>query len=79
MGLTYLDTPRRKSRAARLTLAAPVVSPCGKGMDRRLDIAPEWDTAKNDMRNGGVDWPSVAGFDKLPEPDGRDRTQPSIR
>src|SRR3954469_20700366 len=31
------------------------------------------------MRNGGVDWPSVAGFDKLPEPDGRDRTQPSIR
>jgi hypothetical protein len=39
--LTCIKMPRRKSRAARLTLAASVVSPCEKGRDRTLDIAPE--------------------------------------
>jgi hypothetical protein len=53
-GSTYLDVARRKSRAAQLTLPALVASPCGPGWDRTLDIAPEWDTVKNGVRNGDV-------------------------
>src|SRR5512135_2383429 len=74
-GLTCIKMPRRKSRAARLTLPAPVVSPCEKGRDRTLDIAPERDTAKNEVRNGGVEWPSMVRFDKRPETDGRHGTR----
>jgi len=51
--LACIITPRRKSRAARLTLPALVASPRGPGRDRILDIAPEWDTTKNGVRNGG--------------------------
>ena len=64
--LTYIDTPRRKSRAARLTLRASVASPCGPGRDRTLDIASAWDTAKNGVRNGGVRRPGVAPVPHAP-------------
>ena len=35
-----------------------------------MDIAAARDTAKNGVRNGGADRPSVARFDKLAEADG---------
>src|SRR5512135_2939067 len=78
-GSTCIKMPRRKSRAARLTLAASVASPCEKGRKETLDIAPERDTVKNDVRNGGVGWPRMVRFGKRPEPDGRHGPRPSIR